>query len=172
MKVFIAVILVALSVAAVSAQGTKVGVVDPNTVVQESKKGKAFFAGHTAFINQKQLELKKETDAFQVKQDDLKKNATTMSPDQLRIAQAELQRMQTDIKRKQEDAQAEVNRRLEAGLSRMQREIAPLVKQVAVEKGLNLVLLNNPNTGVFYFDKTVDITADVTAKYDAMQTDD
>ena len=92
-----------------------------------------------------------------------------MSEESKREEAAKLQRMERDLKRKQEDSQAEVTRRLNAGLESMQKEIAPLVTQVAKEKGLNLVLLNNPNTGIFYFDSTVDITNDVIKKYDEMQ---
>ena len=172
MKFVFTLVLFLSSVAAISAQATKVGVVDPNTVIQQSKKGKAFFTAHQAFITQKRNELNKDAEAIRTKQKDLQAIASTMSEESKREEAAKLQRMERDLKRKQEDSQAEVTRRLNAKLESMQKEIAPLVRQVAKEKGLNLVLLNNPNTGIFYFDSTIDITNDVIKKYDEMQAND
>ena len=64
MKFVFTLVLFLSSVAAISAQATKVGVVDPNTVIQQSKKGKAFFTAHQAFITQKRNELNKDAEAI------------------------------------------------------------------------------------------------------------
>ncbi|CAM2067376.1 OmpH family outer membrane protein [Sulfidibacter corallicola] len=153
----------------VMAQGTKVGIVDADVVVQKSQKGKAFFEEFQKFTEQKRASIDQMIEAFQAKQKDLQAKAASMSEDKKKESALELQKMQTEIKRAQEDAKRESDLKLNTGLEKFRKELAPLVHQVAIEKGLDMVLNYGPNSNLVYFNDSVNITDAVIKAYDEMQ---
>ena len=150
------------------AQGTKIGVVDAETVVQKSVKGQAFFEEVKKFNQGKADEIDTLIKTFNEKQKDAQAKAASMSEDKRQEVGLELQRMQTDIKRKREDAERESKLKVNGGLDAIQKELMPLVRQVALEKGLDLVINYGQQTGIVFFSEKIDITSDVIAKYDEM----
>ena len=158
----------ALFASAVFAQ-TAIGVVDADVVIQKSAKGKAFFEQYQNVIKQKQDEIKAMVDSFQAQQKDLQAKAASLSPDKAKEMRDELTRMQTDIKRKQEDAQRETESQLNDKLNEFRKELAPLIREIATEKGLDLVINYGPNSNLVYISDKVNITNDVIAKYDSKQ---
>lgn len=148
------------------AQGTKVAIVDADVIVQKSQKGKAFFDEFQKFTEGKRTEIEKMVESFQAKQKDLQAKAASMSEDKKKESALELQRLQTEIQRAQEDAKRESDLRLNTALERFRKEIAPLVRQVAIEKGIDMVINNGPNTGLVYFSDTVNLTDAVIKAYD------
>ncbi|CAM2007283.1 OmpH family outer membrane protein [Acanthopleuribacter pedis] len=151
------------------AQGTKVAIVDADVIVQKSQKGKAFFEEFQKFTEGKRTEIEKMVEGFQAKQKDLQAKAASMSEDKKKESAMELQRLQTEIQRAQEDAKRESDLRLNTALERFRKEIAPLVRQVAIEKGIDMVLNNGPNTGLVYFSDAVNLTDAVIKAYDESQ---
>jgi Skp family chaperone for outer membrane proteins len=75
--------------------------------------------------------------------------------------------MQTDIQRAQEDAQREGQSRTNAVLESLDSQLGPIVRQVAEEKNLHLVLQFRPDLDIIFVDPSIDITADVIAKFNA-----
>lgn len=148
------------------AQGTKVAIVDADVIVQKSQKGKAFFDEFQKFTEGKRTEIEKMVESFQAKQKDLQAKAASMSEDKKKESALELQRLQTEIQRAQEDAKRESDLRLNTALERFRKEIAPLVRQVAIEKGIDMVINNGPNTGLVYFSDAVNLTDAVIKAYD------
>ncbi len=148
------------------AQGTKVAIVDADVIVQKSQKGKAFFDEFQKFTEGKRTEIEKMVESFQAKQKDLQAKAASMSEDKKKESALELQRLQTEIQRAQEDAKRESDLRLNTALERFRKEIAPLVRQVAIEKGIDMVINNGPNTGLVYFSDSVNLTDAVIKAYD------
>lgn len=150
------------------AQGSKVAVVNANRVVQECKKGKAFFAELEVYKAKKDTELKAMVAELQDKQKDAQTKSASMSEDKKRDVLKVLEDGERDIKRRGEDAQRDTQARLNDGLERFQRELGPLIRQIALEKGLHLVFNDGPSSGIVFRDVTIDITEDVIKKYDEM----
>jgi outer membrane protein len=160
-------VILAINVVAINAQGTKVGVVDAEAVIQQSKKGKSFFTEMENLKKQKESEIDGLVNALQAKQKDAQANAASMTEAKKQEVGLELQRMQNNLKRQSEDAQRELQIKLNNGLERFQKEISPLIRQVAVEKGLDLVLNYGSQSNIVYVKETINITGDVVKKYDA-----
>lgn len=150
------------------AQGPKIGVVNANRVVQECKKGKAFFNELEGFKKKKDDEIKELVTSLQNKQKDAQAKAASMSEDKKRDTVRDLEGMERDIKRRGEDAQRETTAKLNEGLERFQRELGPLIRQIALEQGLQLVFNDGPSSGIVFRDPSVDITDAVIKKYDEM----
>ena len=158
-----------LTAPAFSHEGTKIGVVDADTVIQKSVKGKAFFEEYKAFIKTKEDEIKTMIEAFRAQEKDLQAKAASLSEDKAKSMRIELQRMQTDIKRKQEDAERETQTMFNDRLDQFRKELAPLIRQVAQDKTLDLVINFGPQSSLVYFSDNINITDDVIKKYDEMQ---
>ncbi len=150
------------------AQGTIIGVVDADAVVQKSIKGKAFFDEINAFQLAKRNKLDAMVTQYQDKSKDAQAKAASMSETKRQEVALELQNMQTQIKRSQEDAERESQMKINDGLEQMQKELAPLIRQVALEMGLDLVLNYGPNSNIVYMNDKVNITENVIRKYDEM----
>jgi outer membrane protein len=126
-------------------------------------------------------EIKKAGNDMQVKykkrQDDLDKAQRELNDiqTQLQSAQGKLsaageadlnargERKQREVKRLTEDLQADVERDRQDILSRAQTRMLTIVKKVADEKGLDMVV---EATAVISFKPALDITADAVASYD------
>src|SRR5580698_5732419 len=126
-------------------------------------------------------EIKKAANDMQAKykkrQDDLDKAQRELNDiqTQLQSAQGKLsaageadlnargERKQREVKRLTEDLQADVERDRTDILSRAQTRMLTIVKKVADEKGLDMVV---EATAVISFKPALDITADAVASYD------
>jgi len=162
------IILAALLVPAFAAAQSKIGVVNANRVVQDCKKGKAFFETMDADNQAKRTEIESMVKKLQDTQKDAQAKAASMSEDKRKETAMELQKMDTEIKRFQEDAEQEAKLKLNAGLEKFQRELGPLIRQIALEKGLDLVLNDGQSSGIVFRSDNIDITDAVIKKYDEM----
>lgn len=147
------------------AQGTKIGVVDANQIIEESNKGKVFFQEMQQFKSTKEKELEEMHKHYLERQKDAQAKAASMTEEKSREIAFELEQMQKDIKRTQEDAERAFQQKLNERLEVFQREIAPLIRQVSIEKGIDLVLDYNAGSNIVYMDDKINITKDVIAKY-------
>lgn len=161
-------ILAALLMPMMAVGQTKIGVVNANRVVQECKKGKAFFAELEEYKKSKDAEIQAMVAGAQEKAKDAQAKAASMSEDKKRELAAELQKLDLDIKRKSEDAQRDTQTRLNEGLEKFQRELGPLIRQISLEQGLHLVFNDGPSSGIVFRDVSIDITDAVIKKYDEM----
>ncbi len=161
--------IIAMSSLAIAHEGTKVGVVDADIVIQKSAKGKAFFDEYQAFVTGKEEEIKTMMEGYRAQEKDFQAKQASLSDDKRRAMAIELQRLQTDIKRKQEDAQRETKSMLNNRLEQFRKELAPLIRAVAQEKGLDLVINFGPNSNLVYISETINITEAVIKKYDESQ---
>lgn len=149
-------------------QGTKVGIVDADTVIQESNRGKAFLNELDIFSQARRQDLQTMADKRDSLMKDLQAKAASMSKANLESSRKEINQLEVDIKRKQEDATREAEIKLKTGLDEIRNEMVPLIRQVAIEKDLDMVLNMGPQSQVVYFHERIDITKDVIKKYDEM----
>ena len=164
MKKVLMVALLAALTAPVMAQAN-VGVVDIEAVIKKSNKGKAFFDELDAFKTQKKTNIDNMVKAWQDKKKDAQAKAASLSEDKKQSLALELQTMQTNIKRAQEDAERETQVKVQSGLEKLTGALEPLVRQVALEKDLHLVLQYGAQSGIVFFHEKIDITEDVIKKF-------
>ncbi|MCB1043875.1 MAG: OmpH family outer membrane protein [Acidobacteria bacterium] len=158
-----------LATAGIAQAQVKIGIVDAEVVIQKCAKGKAFFEAYQKEVKAKQGDIDTMIETYRAKEKDAQAKAASMSQEALSDLRAELQRLQTDIKRKQEDYQREMQIKLDGQLEQFRRELAPLIRQVAQEQGLDLVLNYGPETNIVFISDKINITSTVTQKYDEMQ---
>lgn len=146
----------------VSAQ-TKVGIINLQQAVLKSAEIQKASADM-------QAKYKPRTDKIDQLQKDLANISqqlqnpnSKLSPAAESDLNAEAQRKQRDLQRDQEDLQADVDRERNDILAKSSQKMAEVVKKIAEEKGLDLVV---DTSNIVYFKPALDITADAVAAYD------
>jgi len=143
---------------------TKIGIINPQVVLQNSVKGKQVIDKLRTLNMSKQ----KQYEAMQKDIDSLEKESLSPALNQETLAKKsmDLQTKRTEIKRFAEDAQKDSLATQQKEFENLQRELMPIIEKIAKEAGFSLVLDLN-TAGVTYFDPTVDITDQVIKAYDA-----
>lgn len=150
-------------------QGTKVGMIDADRVVQESQKGKAFLAKLDAMSSDKKNEIQAKTTVLQGLENDLQTKAASLSQANLQKIRDDITSLRKELDRMTSDAERVMDRELTEGLDEIRKEMMPIIREVAIEKNLDLVLNLGPKSPVVYFHDRINITNDVIKKYDELQ---
>ncbi len=159
---FMVLALVALSAFAFAE--FKLGIINPQAVLQSSTKGKEAIGRLQALQSTKQ----KKFEAMQKEIENLEKEAISPALNQEardRKTQ-DLQNKRIEIKRFAEDAQKESMAAQQKEFEKIQTDLMPIIEKIAKDNGFTLILDLN-TAGVTYFDPAIDITVKVVAAYDA-----
>lgn len=149
------------------AQAQKFGIIDMQRAVLATTDGKKAAAA----IDAKFAPVKAELDQLQKqivqKQDAFTKNRNTMSPATLSAAQAEIESLITSLKRKQEDAQQDLQDEENKQLGAIMPKLQQIVNAYAAQNQLTFVVDTsaNPNNLV-YADGSLNMTGAVVAAYE------
>lgn len=125
----------------------------------------------SAAINEKFAPLKAQLDQaakdIQAKQDAFTKNRATMTPAQITAAQTEIQTLTTNLQRKQEDAQQDLNDEENKQFAPIVPKLQQIVNQYAAANQITIVVDTSvsPNN-LIYGDKSLNITAQIVAAYE------
>jgi outer membrane protein len=142
----------------------KIGIINPQEVLQNSLKGKEAIER----LKSMQLSKQKRYEAMQKAIDALEKE--TMSPALNQEAKGrktqDLQNKRIEIKRFTEDAQKESMAAQQKEFEDIQRDLMPLIEKIAKADGFSLILDLN-TAGVTYFEPAIDITDKVVKAYDS-----
>ena len=147
--------------------GTQYAFVNIQRIAAESAAGLTLTGKVQALNQQKVNELNERNVALQAAQQKLDAGATVLSPTAALQLQREIERQQIDIQRFTEDAQQEVTA-LQAQLQEeFQLRLSPVIQEVAIERGLQL-LFSVTDSGLVWADQSLDVTAEVIQKFDAL----
>jgi len=142
----------------------KLGIINPQVVLQNSTKGKEAIER----LKSMQLAKQKRYEALQKEIDALEKEALSPALNaEARDKKAQdLANKRVDIKRFAEDAQKESMAAQQKEFEKIQADLMPLIEKIAKENGYALVLDLN-TAGVTFFEPAIDITELVVKAYDA-----
>jgi outer membrane protein len=151
-----------------AAEGTKLGMMNSQEVLEKSIEGKKAIA-------QLQAADKKYGDAIALLDDQIKQLQNRLTAQRLTLTaeaaagiQADIQRKQTDRQRAIEDASRAMQQLQATTLTKIQAELMPIIEQVRKDKGLDLIF-DLTKSGTVYFSPTLDLTAEVIRRYDALK---
>lgn len=146
-------------------EGAKTAYINPQRILAESALGKAATARISALRTQKQSELAAKNKELETTQQKLA-SGSLLSQDAAAAAQKSVDRLQIEIQRAQQDAEAallELQQQLNMDFD---RALAPIVAQVAREKGIQ-VLLRIDAGAVAWADPALDLTGEIVKRLDA-----
>ena len=136
----------------------KIGVVDRQLLLQQSPQAQhAQKLMHEKFDGRFKA-MQTEQDKIKKLQDQINRNGAVMSADQLQALENQLDSMQQEFRRKQDDFQSDVNTQRNQIISELQVDIDKAAQEFAKAQNYNLILDKNFSV---YADNTVDVTNQV-----------
>jgi outer membrane protein len=146
--------------------GAKIAFINPQAILQQSADGKAAIARINALIQKKQKEGEDKAKLLQGNQQKLQTSGSVMNEAARSQLEKEIDRQQKEIERFQQDAQAEINDLQQEVQSEFLKKVNPVLEQVAIEKGVQIVL--NAEAQIFaWANMGLDLSPDIVKKLDA-----
>lgn len=156
--------VLALSAPAFAASGVKIGVIDFQKVLKESKAGKAVQAELQKQGQKMESELKEKSEAIDKLSQQLDSDAMVMGKDKRDEKQRELQIKKYDFQSLQQKYQSKL-RDLQMGyMQKLQNEVVSLASKIGKRDGYLLIIDKN---AAVYNPSSIDITDQLIKEYNA-----
>lgn len=149
-------------------EGFKVAFINPDRIIAESALGKASTARMTALRAQKLAELNAKGQELESARQKLAMGSL-LSEDARATTQKSIDRLQVELQRAQQDAEAAAQELQQQLNVEFDRKLTPIVEQVALDKGLYLLLRVDTGT-IAWADPALDLTSDIVKRLDATTT--
>jgi outer membrane protein len=146
-------------------EGAKIAFMNIPRIAAESVEGKASTTKVNGLREKKLAELNGKNKQLETAQQKLNSGAL-LSEDARAAAQKETEKLQVEIQRLQQDAEAEMQDLQQQLQLDFQRKLSPIIQQVAVEKGLQ-ILLSQTDAGMVWAEPGLDLTNEIIKRFDA-----
>ena len=140
-----------------SAQGSKLGTIDVQKILTESIRGKALLAELEQYQKSKRDELLAKQNEIEKLQGDFSRNRLTLAEDRLAEMQKEIEDKTIGLRRAQDDAEREFQKRQQREFKEIENALLPIISEVGAEMGFTM-LFNKFQSGLVYADEAADIT--------------
>ena len=147
-------------------EGAKVAYVDVQAVASNSTEGKAARTKIDALQTKKLAELQDKQKGLQAAQQKLQTGGSVMNDSARDAAEKEIERLNRDLQRAQQDAQDELGVLQRDLQMEFQRRLLPLIAKVAAEKGVHMVF-SYGDSGLLWAEPALDLTGDVIKRIDS-----
>jgi outer membrane protein len=145
--------------------GAKIAYVVLQRIANESADGRVATTRIQALQQKKAAELNERNKQLTGLQQKLEKEGSVMSASASGDLQKQIEKLNLEVQRFTQDAQAEVQELQQELQQEFQQRLEPVIQAVAKEMDLHFVF-NGPDAGLVWADAALDITADVIKKMD------
>jgi outer membrane protein len=143
----------------------KLGLVDLQRCILETVQGTRAKKELEASFAKGQSQLDKKTQDLQKRVEDLRAKAAMLSQDELMKRQQELMMKDQELQKLYSDLQEDIGTKEAQLTEKIYKNVAAIIKDVAAEEGLQLVLVRSQAT-VLYANPKLDLTNRVIVAYD------
>ena len=147
-------------------QGAKVAYVVLQRIANESADGRVATTRIQALQQKKAAELNDKNKQLTTMQQRLEKEGSVMSASVAGELQKNIEKLNVEVQRFTQDAQAEVQELQQQLQQEFQQRLEPVLQQVATDMGLQFVF-NGPDAGLVWADASLDISGEVIKKLDS-----
>jgi outer membrane protein len=153
-----------LALGATAGAQAKLGFVDSNRAVVSTDEGKAEYQKIADWAQKQDGSLGELRKQIEEKQVQLRNQANILTDDKKEELAKDLDRLETEFKRRGEDLKREYARRLDEFGKKMDKKITPLFNKFAQDNGYTMILYLNPQI-VAYYDPNIDVTDQIIKLY-------
>ncbi len=143
----------------------KIAVVDVQRCLLETKQGKAAKGELEKSFSKGQARIEKKAADLQKRMGDLQAKAAMLSEAELRKRQEELIRGNAELEQLSAELQEKVSEKEALLTEKIYKNVASIVKQIALEDNLQVVLVRSDMT-VLYVEPRLDLTNRIILRYD------
>jgi outer membrane protein len=147
-------------------QGAKVAYVVLQRIANESADGRVATTRIQAMQQKKAAELNEKNKQLTGLQAKLEKEGSVMSASAAADLQKQIEKINVEVQRFTQDAQAEVQELQQQLQAEFQQRLEPVLQAVAQEMGLQFVF-NGPDAGLVWADAALDISSEIIKKLDS-----
>ncbi len=147
-------------------QGAKVAYVVLQRIANESADGRVATTRIQALQQKKAAELTNKQQQLTTLQAKLEKEGSVMSASAAADLQKQVEKINVEVQRFTQDAQAEVQELQQALQNEFQQRLEPVLQLVAQEMGLQFIF-NGPDAGLVWADAALDISSEIIKKLDS-----
>jgi outer membrane protein len=144
----------------------KIGVIDVEQILTESKNGKVVVEALQKFQDERRQELLEKQKQIEELQTRLAESRLTLAEDRLSEMEKQLEDLTIDARRARDDAQRELQKRQQEQFGAIERQVMPIIEGVGKELGYTLIF-NKFQSGLLYAEESVDLTALIIERFDA-----
>jgi outer membrane protein len=149
-------------------EGSKMGMMNSQEVLEKSVEGKKVLAQLQAADKQYSDAIARLDDQIKQLQNRFTAQRLTLTAEAVAGIQAEVQKKQTDRQRAVEDASKAMQDLQGRTLSQIQADLMPIIEQLRKDKSLDLIF-DLTKSGTVYYNPSLDLTAEVIRRYDAIK---
>jgi len=146
----------------------KTAVVDLQVCVRDSIEGKRIFEGLKKTKDDMQKKLDERQEELLKFKEELDKQGMMLSLDAREDKEKEFERRKRELKYYYEDLTEQMRKEEAEARGNIVKELEKIVSDIGA-KGNYRMILERRSSGIMYFDKAIDITADVTKAYDDLK---
>src|SRR5574337_863652 len=163
----VAVLMVSVSWAA--DPSTRLGFVDLQLVITQSKEGQAAMNTVKAEAAEKQQEISAKEAEIKHMDADFQKQASALSETAKKDREEEIRRKLRDLKRITEDVNRDLAKRESELVNDLLKDLAALIRDYGKEKGYTLIV-EKGQSGVIYGNDAADLTKEILERYNTGRT--
>lgn len=145
-------------------EGAKIAFINIPRVAAESIEGKTSTSRVNTLREKKLAELTAKNKQVETAQQKLASGAL-LSDDARAATQKEIDKLNVEIQRMQQDAEAEMQDLQQQLQLDFQRKLSPVIQQIAVEKGLHMLV--STDAGLVWAEPGLDLTTEIIKRFDA-----
>ena len=164
--IVLALFFVAILSTSFAQESSRVGIVNPMQVMEQSAEGKSILARLEKKSKENQDKLVKMDDRIRDLETRISTQRLTLTQESLMNMSSDLERMRTDRKRFAEDSYREFTQLRDRLFNKVKTELIPIIEQIGKERNMFAIFDLN-SSGVIYFTPTIDLTKEIIKKSDA-----
>jgi outer membrane protein len=147
----------------------KMGVIDLQKVAEESLAGKKSTAEYNILAKAKQASIDEKNKVIGELRTELEQQKQSISEEALKQKLEELEKLQTELSRFGQDAEAELGRKYDELYGNMLREVLELTGRIGATENYTVII---DKGGILYYSKNLDLTDPFTKEYDELKESD
>jgi len=141
--------------------GAAIGVVDTQWLLKESKLGRQVNDTLNQFMKDRQALLELEQQELRNLENELLRQGSVLSPSAKQQKEEQLRQRMLDYQKKAGNMSREFQTKQAELLDEFREQVDLVVKQIAQQRGLGLVVEKGKNTSTRYYDKSMDFSSTV-----------
>jgi len=141
--------------------GAAIGVVDTQWLLKESKLGHQVNDTLNQFMKDRQALLELEQQELRNLENELLRQGSVLSPSAKQQKEEQLRQRMLDYQQKAGNMSREFQTKQAELLDEFREQVDLVVKQIAQQRGLGLVVEKGKNTSTRYYDKSMDFSSTV-----------
>ncbi len=149
-----------------AAEPVKIGVVDLQRCLNESRMGRKYKAEFTAEADRRKAELEKEEATLKTLREEIEKQGLVLSETARAEKEREYKEKLAAFKKRFQESQQALQRKDQELTRRILKDLQGVIRKLGETEGYTLIL-ERQEGGVLFAPKAVDVTDEVIRRYDA-----